>query len=204
MKATGIVRRIDDLGRIVIPKEIRKTLKVKEGMPLEIYTDKEGGIILRKFLPFSEMSSLSEEFAQCVAQQMGNAVFVTDREKVVAAAGYTGEDIVGEPISHILENILDDRDERLPLSERNRFIPVIHGMEEHEQICQAIRSNGQIIGAIIIQAKDRKQRLGGYGYKDSVCQILCIGLSKDFNRSVSEWSLLLSKCKRTGGLSELP
>ena len=69
MKATGIVRRIDDLGRIVIPKEIRKTLKVKEGMPLEIYTDKEGGIILRKFLPFSEMSSLSEEFAQCVAQQ---------------------------------------------------------------------------------------------------------------------------------------
>ena len=160
MKATGIVRRIDDLGRIVIPKEIRKTLKVKEGMPLEIYTDKEGGIILRKFLPFSEMSSLSEEFAQCVAQQMGNAVFVTDREKVVAAAGYTGEDIVGEPISHILENILDDRDERLPLSERNRFIPVIDGMEEHEQICQAIRSNGQIIGAIIIQAKDRKQRLG--------------------------------------------
>ena len=160
MKATGIVRRIDDLGRIVIPKEIRKTLKVKEGMPLEIYTDKEGGIILRKFLPFSEMSSLSEEFAQCVAQQMGNAVFVTDREKVVAAAGYTGEDIVGEPISHILENILDDRDERLPLSERNRFIPISHGMEEHEQICQAIRSNGQIIGAIIIQAKDRKQRLG--------------------------------------------
>ena len=91
---------------------------------------------------------------------MGNAAVVTDREKVVAAAGYTGEDIVGEPISHILENILDDRDERLPLSERNRFIPVIHGMEEHEQICQAIRSNGQIIGAIIIQAKDRKQRLG--------------------------------------------
>ena len=54
MKATGIVRRIDDLGRIVIPKEIRKTLKVKEGMPLEIYTDKEGGIILRKFLPFQK------------------------------------------------------------------------------------------------------------------------------------------------------
>ena len=110
--------------------------------------------------PQGRSSSLSEEFAQCVAQQMGNAVFVTDREKVVAVAGYTGEDIVGEPISHILENILDDRDERLPLSERNRFIPVIHGMEEHEQICQAIRSNGQIIGAIIIQAKDRKQRLG--------------------------------------------
>lgn len=121
---------------------------------------KKGESFYENFCLFSEMSSLSEEFAQCVAQQWGMQSFVTDREKVVAAAGYTGEDIVGEPISHILENILDDRDERLPLSERNRFIPIIHGMEEHEQICQAIRSNGQIIGAIIIQAKDRKQRLG--------------------------------------------
>ncbi len=110
MKATGIVRRIDDLGRIVIPKEIRKTLKVKEGMPLEIYTDKEGESFTKIFAFFRNVFSF-EEFAQCVAQQMGNAVFVTDREKVVAAAGYTGEDIVGEPISHILENILDDRDE---------------------------------------------------------------------------------------------
>lgn len=160
MKATGIVRRIDDLGRVVIPKEIRKTLKVKEGMPLEIYTDKEGGIILRKFLPFSEMSSLSSEFAQCIAQQTGNIVFITDREKVVAVSGYMGENIIGEPISHMLESILDDRDEKLPLSERNRFIPVIDGIEEQEQICQTIWSNGQIIGAIIIQAKDKKQKPG--------------------------------------------
>lgn len=160
MKATGIVRRIDDLGRVVIPKEIRKTLKVKEGMPLEIYTDKEGGIILRKFLPFSEMSSLFSEFAQCIAQQTGNIVFITDREKVVAASGYMGENIIGEPISHMLESILDDRDEKLPLSERNRFIPVIDGIEEQEQICQTIWSNGQIIGAIIIQARDKKQKPG--------------------------------------------
>ena len=148
------------MGRVVIPKEIRKTLKVKEGMPLEIYTDKEGGIILRKFLPFSEMSSLSSEFAQCIAQQTGNIVFITDREKVVAASGYMGENIIGEPISHMLESILDDRDEKLPLSERNRFIPVIDGIEEQEQICQTIWSNGQIIGAIIIQAKDKKQKPG--------------------------------------------
>lgn len=137
-------------------------------MPLEIYTDKEGGIILRKFLPFSEMSSLSEEFAQCVAQQMGNAVFVTDREKVVAAAGYTGEDIVGEPISHILENILDDRDERLPLSERNRFIPVIHGMEEHEQIC---RNPKQWTDnwSDYYTGKRQKTTTGGIGEEDRPC-----------------------------------
>ena len=160
MKATGIVRRIDDLGRVVIPKEIRKTLKVKEGMPLEIYTDKEGGIILRKFLPFSEMSSLSAEFAECMAQQTGTIVFITDREKVIAAAGYTGQDIIGKAISPMLESILDDRDEKLPLSERNRFIPVVNGMQEVAQVCQSIRSNGQIIGAVIVQNKDRKQAAG--------------------------------------------
>ena len=175
MKATGIVRRIDDLGRIVIPKEIRKTLKVKEGMPLEIYTDKEGGIILRKFLPFSEMSSLSEEFAQCAAQQTGTIVFITDREKVIAAAGYTEKDIIGQPISHTLERILDDRDDSLPVSERNRFIPVVDGVpgidrgpgwvEENAQVCQIIRSNGQVIGVIIIQPKEKKQKIGEFEKK---------------------------------------
>lgn len=165
MKATGIVRRIDDLGRVVIPKEIRKTLKVKEGMPLEIYTDKEGGIILRKFLPFSEISSLSAEFAECVAQQTETIVFVTDREKVIAAGGYTGQDLIGKTISSVLESILDDRDEKLPPSERNRFIPVVNGMEEAAQVCQVIRSNGQIIGAVIVQTKDKKQTAGEFEKK---------------------------------------
>ena len=165
MKATGIVRRIDDLGRVVIPKEIRKTLKVKEGMPLEIYTDKEGGIILRKFLPFSEISTLAAEFAECVAQQTATIVFVTDREKVIAAGGYTGQDIIGKTISPVLESILDDRDEKLPLSERNRFIPVVNGMEETAQVCQTIRSNGQIIGAVIVQNKDKRQIAGEFEKK---------------------------------------
>lgn len=160
MKATGIVRRIDDLGRVVIPKEIRKTLKVKEGMPLEIYTDNEGGIILRKFLPFSELSTLSSEFAECMAQQTGTAVFITDREKVIAVAGCAQKDMIGKAISHSLECVLDDRDERIPLSERSLFIPVIEGMEANPQVCQAIRSNGQIIGAVIVQTKEKRQQLG--------------------------------------------
>lgn len=171
MKATGIVRRIDDLGRVVIPKEIRKTLKVKEGMPLEIYTDKEGGIVLRKFMPFSEMSVLSEEFAQCVAHQTDKIVFITDREKVIAAAGDGLKGIVGKEISHSLERILDDRDESLPLAERSRFIPVVEGMDgadevkKVEQVRQVIRSNGQIIGSIIIQSKDPKYKVGEFEKK---------------------------------------
>ena len=126
MKATGIVRRIDDLGRIVIPKEIRKTLKVKEGMPLEIFTDQEGGIILKKYLPFSEFSNVAKEYAECMVQQTGLTVLVTDREKVIAVAG-GAKALVGENISRKLERILDDRDEQLPSSERNRYIPVVDG-----------------------------------------------------------------------------
>ena len=171
MKATGIVRRIDDLGRVVIPKEIRKTLKVKEGMPLEIYTDKEGGIVLRKFMPFSEMTVLSEEFAQCVALETDKIEFITDREKVIAAAGDGLYGIVGKEISHSLERILDDRDESLPLAERSRFIPVVEGMDgadevkKVEQVRQMIRSNGQIIGSIIIQSKDPKYKVGEFEKK---------------------------------------
>lgn len=162
MKATGIVRRIDDLGRIVIPKEIRKTLKVKEGMPLEIFTDQEGGIILKKYLPFSEFSNVAKEYAECMVQQTGLNVLVTDREKVIAAAGGSAKNLMGETISRKLERILDDRDEQLPTSERNRFIPVVDGMMEREgeQVFSVIRSGGEIVGAVFLQSRDGRKKMG--------------------------------------------
>ena len=161
MKATGIVRRIDDLGRIVIPKEIRKTLKVKEGMPLEIFTDQEGGIILKKYLPFSEFSNVAKEYAECMVQQTGLTVLVTDREKVIAVAG-GAKALVGENISRKLERILDDRDEQLPSSERNRYIPGGDGMmeREEEQVFSVIRSGGEIVGAVFLQSKDGRKKMG--------------------------------------------
>lgn len=160
MKATGIVRKIDELGRIVIPKEIRKTLKVKEGMPLEIYTDHEGGIVLRKYLPFSEMTALSGEYAECMARQTGAAVFITDREKVIAVAGTSAKNFLGTRISRSLERVLDDRDERLPVSERRRFIPVTEGMEETGEAYSLIRSGGEVMGAVILLMKDVRKRAG--------------------------------------------
>ncbi|MDO5147389.1 MAG: stage V sporulation T C-terminal domain-containing protein [Eubacteriales bacterium] len=161
MKATGIVRRIDDLGRIVIPKEIRKTLKVKEGMPLEIYTDQDGGIILKKYLPFSEFSSLAEEYAECMVQQTGASAIITDREKVIAAAGNKVKSFRGENISKKLELLLDDRDELLPSSERRSFIPVTEDMkQEGEQIVSFIRSGGEIVGAVFLQSHSENRHLG--------------------------------------------
>ena len=86
MKATGIVRRIDDLGRVVIPKEIRRTLRIKEGTPLEIFTDREGEIILKKYSPIGELSTFAREYAEALAQTTGVLVCITDHDQVVAAA----------------------------------------------------------------------------------------------------------------------
>ena len=87
MKATGIVRRIDDLGRVVIPKEIRRTLRLREGTPLEIFTDREGEIILKKYSPMAELSTFARQYAESLAQSTGLAVCVTDRDQVIAVAG---------------------------------------------------------------------------------------------------------------------
>lgn len=160
-KATGIVRKIDDLGRIVIPKEIRKTLKVKEGMPLEIFTDQQGGIVLKKYLPFSEFTSMAKEYAECMVQQTGAAAIITDREKVIAAAGCSKKMLEGENISSSLERILDDRDEQLSVAERSKAIPVIEDMEaESEQIFCPIRSGGEILGAIFLISRDARKKMG--------------------------------------------
>ena len=81
MKATGIVRRIDDLGRVVIPKEIRRTLRIKEGTPLEIFTDREGEIILKKYSPIGELSTFAREYAEALAQTTGVLVCITDHDQ---------------------------------------------------------------------------------------------------------------------------
>ena len=93
MKATGIVRRIDDLGRVVIPKEIRKTLRIKEGTPLEIFTDREGEIILKKYSPIGELNVFAKEYAEALAQSSGMIACITDHDQVVAAAGQGSRNI---------------------------------------------------------------------------------------------------------------
>ena len=87
MKATGIVRRIDDLGRIVVPKEIRRTLRIREGDALEIFTDREGEIILKKYSPLGEMGNFADQYAESLAQTLGYLVCITDTDQVIAAAG---------------------------------------------------------------------------------------------------------------------
>ena len=97
MKATGIVRRIDDLGRVVIPKEIRRTLRLREGTPLEIFTDREGEIILKKYSPMVELTAFAAQYAEAMAQSTGLMVCITDRDQVIAVAGGPKKELLQRP-----------------------------------------------------------------------------------------------------------
>ena len=109
MKATGIVRRIDDLGRVVVPKEIRRTLRIREGDPLEIYTDREGEIILKKYSPIGELGRFAEQCADTVFQSTGNVVIITDRDQLIAVAGMPKKEILNRSVTKELEKIINGR-----------------------------------------------------------------------------------------------
>jgi AbrB family transcriptional regulator (stage V sporulation protein T) len=158
MKATGIVRRIDDLGRVVIPKEIRRTLRIREGDPLEIFTDREGEIILKKYSPIGELGSFAKQYADVLAQGTGQIVCITDRDQVIAFAGGPKKDVLQKPISRQLEEIIDGRESFIANRDERRFIPIIDGDNEDysSQVISPIICEGDAIGSVIITTKEQK------------------------------------------------
>jgi AbrB family transcriptional regulator (stage V sporulation protein T) len=109
MKATGIVRRIDDLGRVVIPKEIRRTMRIKEGAPLEIYTDKDGEVIFKKYSPIGELAAFASEYVETLYKTCQMSVIVCDRDTVVACAGVSKKEYLDKKISDEFDLIMDNR-----------------------------------------------------------------------------------------------
>ena len=109
MKATGIVRRIDDLGRVVIPKEIRRTLRLRDGDPMEIFTDREGTVILKKYSPIGDMADFAEEFAESAGKILGNTAVITDRDQVIAVSGSSVRDLLEKQISDRLADLLEEK-----------------------------------------------------------------------------------------------
>ena len=142
MKATGIVRRIDDLGRIVIPKEIRRTLRIRESDPLEIFTDREGEIILKKYSPIGEMSTFAKQYAESLAQVSGQMTLIADRDQFIAAAGGC-KALLGKSISKALEEAIENRDNILAGKSERNFIQV-----------------ADVIGAAILLNNDPKGKMG--------------------------------------------
>ena len=96
MKATGIVRRIDDLGRVVVPKEIRRTLRIREGDPMEIFTNRDGEIILKKYSPIGEIDSFAKQYAESLAQVSGYKILISDRDQIIAVAGGAKKELLGK------------------------------------------------------------------------------------------------------------
>ncbi len=161
MKATGIVRRIDDLGRVVVPKEIRRVLRIREGDPLEIYTDHEGEIILKKYSPIGELTEFAKQYAEVLAQTTGNIICITDRDQVVAVAGGAKKDILMKAISQQLEKLIDERDNVIATRDERKFIPIVQGENEFQsQVICPIISEGDAIGSVIITTKEPKVRFG--------------------------------------------
>ena len=104
MRATGIIRRIDDLGRIVIPKEIRKTMHIRESDPLEIFTEKDGDIILKKYSPIGEMGNNAKQYAEAIAAQVPYTVCICDQDCVIAAAGPNAKKLLGKLLHELCRN----------------------------------------------------------------------------------------------------
>lgn len=154
MKATGIVRRIDDLGRVVIPKEIRRTLRIREGEPMEIFTGREGEIVLKKYSPIEDLGNLSREYAQAMAQALGFLICISDHDQIVAAGGPKQQEYQGKPISRELEEAIRNRDVIIA-GDRERRIPVIAEEKEHTgaEIIHPIIAAGDAIGSVIIMNK---------------------------------------------------
>ena len=109
MKATGIVRRIDDLGRVVIPKEIRRTLRIREGDPLEIFTDREGGVIFKKIFTNWRINRFFKRICESLQQVIGHIVLIADKDAFISVSGATKKEYVERKVSTELEKIMDGR-----------------------------------------------------------------------------------------------
>ena len=156
MKATGIVRRIDDLGRIVIPKEIRRVLRIRESDPLEIFTDHEGSIILRKYSPIGELSEFATGYAETLAKTTGHIALIADRDQCIAAAGSGNKQLLGKNLSKEMEEKMNARETICASRGELGYVPITEDETEgywHE-VMIPILAQGDIIGAVVLLAND--------------------------------------------------
>ena len=163
MKATGVVRRIDDLGRIVIPKEIRKTLRIKEGDPIEIFTDREGQVILKKYSPIGELSEFATEYAETLAKTTGHIACITDKDTVIAVSGGSKKEFLEQGISKDLERLMDEKEIYVSKENNDIAIPVTQNdtkeKKNNSQVVYPIISDGDSIGAVILISKDQTVKM---------------------------------------------
>ena len=163
MKATGVVRRIDDLGRIVIPKEIRKVLRIKEGDPIEIFTGREGEVILKKYSPIGELSEFASDYAETLAKTTGHIACITDKDTVIAVSGGSKKEFLEQNISKELEKVMDEREIYASNKNNDVSIPITKNDNQdrkfNSQVIYPIISQGDVIGSVILLSKEQNKKM---------------------------------------------
>ncbi len=174
MKATGIVRRIDDLGRVVIPKEIRRTLRIREGDPLEIFVDREGEVILKKYSPIGELGDFAKEYADSLYESTGHIACIADRDMVIAVAGAAKKEFLDKPISRAVEKAIEERKVVLmPKPGEHKYCDTCPVKEDEgkckftAQVIAPIIAEGDPIGAVILSSKEPNVVMGDLEVKIS-------------------------------------
>ncbi len=154
MKATGIVRRIDDLGRVVIPKEIRRTMRIREGDPLEIYTEKDGEVIFKKYSPIGELGDFAITYAETLNKTTGVPTLITDRDNIIAVSGVSKKDFMEKRVSSQIENLMSEK-ESFKSQGTNQGVSIAEGVDNCSAgVVVPIVSEGDTIGSVIFVMKD--------------------------------------------------
>jgi len=159
MKATGIVRRIDGLGRVVVPKEIRRTLRIREGDPLEIFTAGDGSIILKKYSMVGELGSLAKEYADSLSQASGHITCIADKDLIIAVSGAPDKKLLDKNISYELERTLNLRKVISASRSEPSFVPVLEDDDPemyNNQFVAPIIAEGDVIGAVMLLSPNKK------------------------------------------------
>ncbi len=161
MKATGIVRRIDDLGRVVIPKEIRRTLRIREGDPLEIFTERDGEVIFKKYSPIGELGEFASEYAETLSKTSGKAVLITDKDNVIAVSGVPKKELAEKRISGEVERYMSEKTTFLMSANDSKSVPIVDGLDKYfAGVVVPIISEGDPIGSVVMVAQEHDSRMG--------------------------------------------
>ena len=150
MKATGIVRRVDDLGRIVIPKEIRRTLRIREGDPLEIYTEKDGGVIFRKYSPMGDLQEFAAQMCESIGSATGRIAAVADRDCIIALHGAPKRELIDKPNSPELERLMGQRKNYLYKAGEPLIFAASGEEKYHLGAASPILSQGDLMGYVLL------------------------------------------------------
>ncbi|WP_281883890.1 stage V sporulation protein T [Paenibacillus sp. YYML68] len=160
MKATGIVRRIDDLGRVVIPKEIRRTLRIREGDPLEIFVDRDGEVILKKYSPIGELGDFAKEYAESLFESTNHITMISDRDTMIAVAGGSKKEYLDKAVGSLIETCMENRKATLESGagtyELCKDAAEVYG----SYVIAPIVAGGDPIGSVVLASKDENVRMG--------------------------------------------